>query len=349
MIEQLVEQIEARFAELERLMADPEVIGDRQRYAETGRAYAELEEAAKLAQEWRRAVDDEAGARELLAEDGDDPELREMASTARERIEALDEEIRLAMVEQDPNDDKNVIVEIRPGAGGDEAGLFAGDLYRMFNRYAERRGFQTEALSEGDGQYAFAIKGQGAYSVFKYEGGTHRVQRVPETETQGRIHTSTATVAVLPEAEDVDVEVNESDLQIDVYRSSGPGGQSVNTTDSAVRITHKPSGIVVSMQDEKSQLQNREKAMRVLRARLYERALAEQHAEPAANRLAQVGSGERAEKIRTYNFPQGRVTDHRIKLTVHNIDAVLAGELDELTAALQDDEKRRRLEAQAVA
>jgi peptide chain release factor 1 len=348
-IEQLVEQIEARFAELERLMSDPEVIGDRERYAATGRAYSELEDAAKLAAEWRRAVDDEAGARELLAEDGDDAEVREMAAAARDRIEALDEEIRLAMVEKDPNDDKNVIVEIRPGAGGDEAGLFAGDLYRMFNRYAERKGFQTEALSEGDGQYSFAVKGTGAYSVFKFEGGTHRVQRVPETETQGRIHTSTATVAVLPEAEDVDVDIQESDLQIDVYRSSGPGGQSVNTTDSAVRITHRPSGIVVSMQDEKSQLQNREKAMRVLRARIYERALAEQQAALAADRLAQVGSGERAEKIRTYNFPQGRVTDHRIKYTVHNIDAVLGGELDELTAALQDDEKRRRLEAHAVA
>ncbi len=348
MIEQLVEQIETRFRELERQMADPDVIGDRERYAAVGREYASLEQAAKLAAEWRRAVDDEAGARELLA-DADDPELRELAQQARERIEALDEEIRLAMVESDPNDEKNVIVEIRPGAGGDEAGLFAGDLYRMFNRYAERKGFQTEALSEGDGQYSFAVKGQGAYSVFKYEGGTHRVQRVPETETQGRIHTSTATVAVLPEAEEVDVEINEGDLQIDVYRSSGPGGQSVNTTDSAVRITHRPSGIVVSMQDEKSQLQNREKAMRVLRARLYERALAEQQAALAADRLAQVGSGERAEKIRTYNFPQGRVTDHRTKLTVHNIDAVLGGELDELTAALQDDEKRRRLEAQAVA
>ena len=349
MIEQLVEQIESRFEELEQQMSDPEVIGDRERYAETGRQYRDLEEAARLAAEWRRAVDDAAGARELLEEDGDDPELKELLARARERIDALDEEIRLAMVERDPNDDKNVIVEIRPGAGGDEAGLFAGDLYRMLTRYAERRGFKTEPMAESDGQYTFAVKGDGAYSIFKFEGGTHRVQRVPETESQGRIHTSTATVAVLPEAEEVDVAIDPGDLQVDVYRSSGPGGQSVNTTDSAVRVTHKPSGIVVSMQDEKSQLQNREKAMRVLRARLFEAALAEQQAELSANRLAQVGSGERAEKIRTYNFPQGRVTDHRIKLTVHNLDAVLAGELDEVSDALQDDEKRRRLQAQAEA
>jgi peptide chain release factor 1 len=343
MIDELVTQIEARFSELERELSDPTVIGDRERFRATSRAYRELEPAAKLASEYRRTADDLAGARELLAEDGDDSELRELLETSRQRIEALEEEIRLAMVERDPNDDKNVIVEIRPGAGGEEAGLWAGDLYRMLTRYAERRGFTVEPLSIGDGTYTFAVKGDGAYSVFKFEGGTHRVQRVPETESQGRIHTSTATVAVLPEAEDVEVDIDPNDLQIDVMRSSGPGGQSVNTTDSAVRISHKPTGIVVSMQDEKSQLQNRERAMRVLRARLYERALAEQRASIDASRQAQVGTGERAEKIRTYNYPDKRVKDHRINLLVHNLDGVLIGELDELTGALQDDEKRRRL------
>ncbi len=347
MMDELVTRVEARFAELERELSDPAVIGDRQRFAAASRAYRELEPAARLAGEYRHAVDDAAGARELLDEDGDDPELRELLESSRERIAALEEEIRLAMVERDPLDEKNVIVEIRPGAGGEEAGLWAGDLYRMLTRYAERRGFETEPLSIGDGTYTFGIKGDGAYSVFKFEGGTHRVQRVPETEAQGRIHTSTATVAVLPEAEDVEVAVDDNDLQIDVYRSSGPGGQSVNTTDSAVRITHRPTGIVVSMQDEKSQLQNRERAMRVLRARLYERALAEQQAELAASRQAQVGTGGRAEKIRTYNYGEKRVKDHRINLLVHNFDAILMGELDELTAALQDDEKRRRLEERA--
>jgi peptide chain release factor 1 len=349
MIEELVKQIESRFAELGEQMTDAEVISDRERYAAVGRAYSQLEPAAKLAAAWRHAQDDAAGAEELLSEMGEDSEMREELASARRRIEEIEEEIRLAMVEADPNDEKSVIVEIQGGAGGDEAGLWAGDLYRMFTRYAERRGWQPEPMEVADGKYTFAIKGDGAYSVFKFEGGTHRVQRVPQTESQGRIHTSTATVAVLPEAEDVDVQVDQNDLQIDVYRSSGPGGQSVNTTDSAVRITHKPSGIVVSMQDEKSQLQNREKALRVLRARLYERALAEQQAELAADRRSQVGTGDRAEKIRTYNYGERRVTDHRIKVTVHNLDQVLEGELDELTDALQADEKRRRLEAQAAA
>jgi peptide chain release factor 1 len=342
MIDELVNQIEARFGELEGELQDPGVISDRQRFAAASRAYRDLEPAAKLAAEYKHAVDDAAGARELL-EDADDPELRALLASSRERIDQLEDEIRVAMVERDPNDEKSVFVEIRPGAGGDEASLWAGDLYRMLTRYAERRGFSVELLSIGDGTYTFAIKGDGAYSVFKFEGGTHRVQRVPETESQGRVHTSTATVAVLPEAEDLEVNVDENDLQIDVYRSSGPGGQSVNTTDSAVRITHKPSGIVVSMQDEKSQLQNRERAMRVLRARLYERALAEQQAVLAASRQAQVGTGERAGKIRTYNFGERRVKDHRINLLVHNLEEILMGELDELTAALQDDEKRRRL------
>jgi peptide chain release factor 1 len=349
MIDELVTQIEGRFAELEQELSDPEVIADRERFTAAGRAYRELQPAARLAAEYRRAVDDHEGARELLAEDGDDPELRALLESSRERIDSLEDEIRLAMVERDPNDDKNVIVEIRPGAGGEEAGLWAGDLYRMFTRYAERLGFSVEPLSIGEGTYTFAVKGDGAYSVFKFEGGTHRVQRVPETESQGRIHTSTATVAVLPEADEVEIEIDPGDLQIDVYRSSGPGGQSVNTTDSAVRITHKPTGIVVSMQDEKSQLQNRERALRVLRARLYERALAEQQAAVAASRQAQVGTGERAEKIRTYNFPDKRVKDHRINLLVHNLDEILVGQLDELTAALQDDEKRRRLTEKAPA
>ncbi len=349
MIEELVKQIETRFAELGEQMTDPEVISDRERYAAVGRAYSQLEAAAALAAEWRAAQDHVAGAEELLSEEGDDPEVREELGIVRERIEALEEQIRMAMVERDPNDDKSVIVEIQGGAGGDEAGLWAGDLYRMFVKYAERRGWQAEPMDIGEGKYTFAIKGDGAYSVFKFEGGTHRVQRVPQTESQGRIHTSTATVAVLPEAEEVDVAIDPNDLQIDVYRSSGPGGQSVNTTDSAVRVTHRPSGIVVTMQDEKSQLQNREKALRVLRARLYERALAEQQAELAADRRSQVGTGDRAEKIRTYNYGERRVTDHRIKLTVHNLDQVLEGELDELTAGLQADEKRRRLETQAAA
>ena len=347
MIEKLVEQIEARFAELSRLITDPEVISDRRRYAEVGREYRQLAHAARLAEEWRVAHGDVEGAQELLAE-GEDSEVREMLTAGRARLTELEEELRLAMVERDPADDKNVIVEINGGAGGEEAGLWAGDLYRMLTKYAEKRGFSTEAMDVGDGKFTFAVKGDGAYSIFKFEGGTHRVQRVPATESQGRIHTSTATVAVLPEAEDVDVHVDQNDLQIDVYRSSGPGGQSVNTTDSAVRITHRPSGIVVSMQDEKSQLQNREKAMRVLRARLYEAALAEQQAAQGAERRAQVGTGDRAEKIRTYNYGERRVTDHRIKHTAHNLDAVLEGELDEFTGALMNDEKRRRLEEQAL-
>ncbi|HEY4779702.1 MAG TPA: peptide chain release factor 1 [Solirubrobacterales bacterium] len=353
MIDRLVEQIQARFADLEGQMSDPAVIADRERYAEVGREYRELQPARELALEYATLKDDLEGARELL-EEGEDEDMRRVVEEAPARLAQLEEEIRLAMVERDPNDDKNVIVEIRGGTGGDEAALFAGDLYKMLTRYAEERGFSTEVLSQsvsemgGFKDVTFAVKGDGAYSVFKFEGGTHRVQRVPETESQGRIHTSTATIAVLPEAEEVEVEVDQNDLQIDVYRSSGPGGQSVNTTDSAVRITHKPTGIVVSMQDEKSQLQNKDRAMRVLRARLYERELAEQQAKIASERKAQVGSGERSEKVRTYNFPQGRVTDHRIKLTSHNLDGVLGGDLSEFTDALAAEEKRQPPASAAV-
>ena len=354
MIERLVEQVEERFEELERQMSDPEVIGDRERYASVGREYSELEPARELARRWRQLRDDVDGATELLSEDGEDPELRELLAEGPQELARIEEELRLEMVERDPNDAKNVIIEIRAGAGGDEAALFAGDLFKMLTRYAEQRGFHSEVLSAspaevgGFREITFEIRGEGAFSVFKFEGGTHRVQRVPKTESQGRIHTSTATVAVLPEAEEVEVEIAPEDLQVDVYRSSGPGGQSVNTTDSAVRLTHKPTGIVVSMQDEKSQLQNREKAMRVMRARLYERALAERNAEIAADRRSQVGTGERSEKIRTYNFPQGRVTDHRIKLTAHNLEEVLGGALRGFTDALAAEEKRARLEAQTA-
>jgi peptide chain release factor 1 len=329
-------------------MSDPTVFSDRNAAAAAGRKLKELEGPWKLAQEWRSVRADLVDARG----DGD---LRELVPELEDRLERLEDELKLALVESDPNDAKDVIVEIRQGVGGGEAGIWAGDLFRMLTRYAERRGYRFEVLgaspNEAGGykEVTFAIKGDGAYSVFKWEGGTHRVQRVPETESQGRIHTSTATVAVMPEAEEVEIEIDPNELKIDVYRSTGPGGQSVNTTDSAVRITHLPTGLVVAMQDEKSQLQNRNKAMRVLRARLLELERRRQEEELSAQRRSQIGGGERSEKVRTYNFPENRVTDHRIKVTLHQLDRVLDGELDELTEALAAEERRRALETAATA
>ena len=350
--ERLVEQIERSRDELSRALADTELVSDRARYADVNRRWSQLQDAFGLAERWRDAAGRAAEAADLLAE-GDDDDVRAIQREALEEMEALEGDIREAMVEPDPNDERDVIVEIRAAAGGEEAALFARDLLDVYTRYASSRRFAVEQLSlsaadaGGVKEATLAVKGKGAYSVFKHEAGVHRVQRVPETESQGRIHTSTATVAVLPEVEDVDVKVEEKDLKIDVYRSSGPGGQSVNTTDSAVRITHVPTGIVVSMQDEKSQLQNKERAMRVLRARLYEKALEEQNAEITAARRAQLGSGERSEKVRTYNYPQNRVTNHRVNLTVPLREQVLQGALGDITSALAAEERRILLATQA--
>jgi peptide chain release factor 1 len=342
-IQELVDEVERSYQETQERMSDPAVYNDHREAADVGRRLKELEGAHKLAQEWR-------GIREDLDAARGDGDLKELVPELEERLAALEEELKLALVESDPADAKDVLVEIRQGVGGDEAALWAGDVYRMLTRYAERRGFKTEGLSssqsEGGGfkEVTFAVKGDGAYSIFKWEGGTHRVQRVPQTESQGRIHTSTATVAVMPEAEEVEIEIDQNDLKVDVYRSTGPGGQSVNTTDSAVRITHLPTGLVVAMQDEKSQLQNKAKAMRVLRARLFELERQKQREEQEATRRSQIGTGERAEKIRTYNYAESRVTDHRIKLTQHRLDQILEGDLDDFTEALIAEDRRRALE-----
>ena len=342
-IDDLVVELERSYAEAQERMSDPEIFSDRNAAASAGRRLKELEEPYRLSQEWKEARADVETARA-------DADLRELLPDAELRLAELEEDLKLALVERDPADSKDVIVEVRQGVGGDEAAIWASDILRMLTRYAERRGFVVEILGSspneagGFKEVTFAVKGDGAYSVFKWEGGTHRVQRVPVTESQGRIHTSTATVAVMPEAEDVEVAIDPGDLKIDVYRSTGPGGQSVNTTDSAVRITHLPTGLVVAMQDEKSQLQNKQKALRVLRARLFELERRRQEEQLSKARRAQIGTGERSEKIRTYNYPENRVTDHRIKLTVHRLDGVLGGDLEELTEALAAEERRRALE-----
>jgi peptide chain release factor 1 len=340
-VEARLEEIESAFAETEAMMSEPEAHTDLARLADLGRRHSELRDLVSDIRRWREASKDLGEAEDM----SDDPDMARLVDELSEEIEALEEKIRVALVPTDPNDQKDVIVEIRSAAGGDEAAIWAGDLLRMYERYADRHGFRLESMesspSEAGGfdKVTVAVKGRGAYSRMKYEAGVHRVQRVPKTESQGRIHTSTATVAVLPEVEEVEVQIDPNDVKIDVYRSTGPGGQSVNTTDSAVRLTHLPTGLVVTCQDEKSQLQNKEKAMRILRARLYQMERERQQSELAGARRSQVGSGERSEKIRTYNYKDNRVTDHRIGLTLRHLDQVLEGDLDELVDAMAADEQ----------
>jgi peptide chain release factor 1 len=347
-------RVEERFEELDHLMADPNVLSDYARVQELAQERSSLEElvgAFRTYQDLQNQLDDN---RELLAEN-DDPELAELAeleiAELVDQIAALEDDLRLMLLPKDRNDDKNVIVEIRAGAGGDEAGLFAAALLRMYTRWADDHKFKTELMSVsetgvgGIKEAILEVRGKGAYSRLKYESGVHRVQRVPTTESQGRVHTSTATVAVLPEAEDVEIEISSNEMKVDVFRSSGPGGQSVNTTDSAVRVTHLPTGIVISCQDEKSQLQNRLKAVRILKTKLYDNEMQKQLDDLGAARRSQVGSGDRSEKIRTYNFPQGRVTDHRINKTLFRLEQALDGDLDELIADLAAFDQTQQLQA----
>jgi peptide chain release factor 1 len=350
-VQDRLEALEAELATLDGQLADPEILADHARVVALSRRRKELEPIVACAQELRRAEDDLAAAREMYAEvTGDErEELRGEIATYEQRIAQLLDELRVLMLPRDPNDDRNVIVEIRGAEGGEEANLFARDLYEMYRSFASRQGWTVEVLSAspsdlgGYSEITFLVRGEGAWSRLQHEGGPHRVQRVPVTESQGRIHTSSATVTVLPEADEVDIEIDPADLQIDVYRSSGPGGQSVNTTDSAVRVTHLPTGIVVSMQDEKSQLQNKERALRVLRSRLLRAEQERQAAAASDARRAQVGGGGRSEKVRTYNFKENRVTDHRIGLTLYQLDRVLAGELEEISDALVQDARARQL------
>ncbi|MBO8129403.1 MAG: peptide chain release factor 1 [Peptococcaceae bacterium] len=351
MLEKL-DHLEERYEELTKMISDPAVIADQARWREYCKQHADLEEIVGVYREYKKLLDEIEQAKELLEEEKD-PEMRELAEVEledlRSRQKPLEDKLKLLLLPKDPNDEKNVIMEIRAGTGGEEAALFAADLMRMYLRYAEHKGWRTEVMSSnmtdlgGVKEIVILIEGKGAYSRLKFESGVHRVQRVPTTESGGRIHTSAATVAVLPEAEEVDVEIKPEEIRIDVFCSSGPGGQSVNTTQSAVRITHLPTGIVVSCQDEKSQHKNREKAMKVLRARLLDKIQQEQQAEMALNRKSQVGSGDRSERIRTYNFPQNRVTDHRINLTLYRLEEVLQGDLDEIIDTLITTDQAEKL------
>lgn len=347
-----LDEIEQRYVDLEAELANPEILTDQERLKDTAKAHANLEETVTKYRQYKSVQADIEEAEEMLESEADN-ELIEFLNSELERLRGdearLEDELKVLLLPKDPNDAKDVIVEIRGGTGGEEAALFAADLMRMYMRYAEQNGWQTEIMSSsptdlgGFKEVIFAVQGRGAYSRLKYESGVHRVQRVPDTEASGRIHTSTATVAVLPEAEEVELEIKPDDLRIDVFRSTGHGGQSVNTTDSAVRITHIPTGMVVTCQDEKSQLKNREKALRVLRARLLDKLESEQKAELDEARRIQVGSGERSERIRTYNYPQNRVTDHRINLTLYKLGDVLEGNIDEVVDALMAVEQSERL------
>jgi len=349
-----LDSLEAKYDELTALIADPAVIADQERWRQYVKAHSDLEEVVGVYRTYKKLVAEIADTEALL--DGEkDPEMRALAESEledlRARRDAAEQRLRVLLLPKDPNDEKNVIMEIRAGTGGEEAALFAGDLLRMYLRYAERQGWKAEMLDAnmtdlgGVKEAVINITGRGAYSRLKFESGVHRVQRVPATESGGRIHTSAATVAVLPEAEEVDVEIKPEDIRIDVFCSSGPGGQSVNTTQSAVRITHLPTGLVVSCQDEKSQHKNREKALKVLRARLLDRAVQERESQIASTRRGMVGSGDRSERIRTYNFPQNRVTDHRLNLTLYRLESVLEGDLDELVEALVTADQAERLKS----